>query len=64
MTEQCIFSLGSPPRNSAMSLLVSALASSMVLPLSSSVKTELEAMAEAQPKVWKLASSMTPASLI
>ncbi len=47
-----------------MSLLVIFAASSTVLPLTSSVSTELEAMALAQPKVWNMASSMTPWSLI
>ena len=64
MTEQCIFSLGRPPRASAISLLVSLRASSAFMPLTMSVSTELEAMALAQPKVSKLAFSMMPSSLI
>ena len=62
MTEQCIFSRGRPPRALAISLLVTSRASSTVLPLMSSVSTEDEAMALAQPKVWNEASTMRSSS--
>lgn len=49
--EQCSFT-GGRLRNCAMSLFVILDASSSVLPLTHSVATELEAMADPQPKVW------------
>ena len=45
-----------------MSWLLTFSASSSVMPLMISVNAELEAMAEPQPKVWKLASWMVSVS--
>src|SRR6185312_13385014 len=58
-TEQWIFTGGSES-SWAISLLVIWVASSMDLPFTHSVTSELEAIAEPQPKVLKRASSMTP----
>ncbi len=60
-TEQWIFTGGSDS-SLAISLLVICVASSTVLPFTHSVTSELEAMAEPQPKVLNFASWMTPSS--
>src|SRR3984957_5030891 len=56
-TEQWIFTGGSDS-SFTMSMFLMARASSTVLPLTHSVASEDEAMAEPQPKILNLASSM------
>lgn len=60
LPEQCIFASGSPPSISAICWLVIFSASSSVLPLTSSVSAELDAIALAQPKVLNLTSAILP----
>ncbi len=60
-TEQWILT-GGRWSSSAIMLFLMVSASSTVLPLSHSVASEDEAMADPQPKVLKLASSMRPSS--
>ena len=61
-TEQWILT-GGRLSSLATSVFLMCIASSTVLPLTHSVTSDEEAMAEPQPKVLNLASSMTPCSL-
>ena len=61
-TEQWIFT-GGRFSSSTIWVFLIAIASSTVLPLIHSVASDDDAMAEPQPKVLNLASSMTPSSL-
>jgi hypothetical protein len=58
ITEQCIFSSGSPPRYLAMSWFVTLAASSIVMPRISSINASLEAIALAQPAIRPSSSSL------
>jgi hypothetical protein len=60
-TEQWILT-GGRCSSSAIMLFLMVSASSTVLPLSHSVASELDAMADPQPNVLNLASSMRPSS--